>query len=285
MPLASIIIPAYNAKQYISETVQSVLNQTHTNWELIIIDDGSIDNTLEIIEAFAKTDSRIKYLTKHNSGVSDTRNKGLSMAKGEFISFLDADDIWNKENLEEKIKFIKKNDIDVAYSNCEKIDSNSNSLNNILTGTDSPLLSDILLLRGNYITAPSGIVLKKSVLDKIGGFDTNLSNNADQELWIRILSNNFKIKLIKNVLWKYRVHNNNMSSNIALLEKDSIYIFNKSKSNKLYPTFALQQKAFAKLNLMLAGSWWKNGNNKTRGVYYIIKALINYPFILINKES
>lgn len=284
MQLASIIIPAYNAKKYIEETVQSVLNQSYTNWELLIIDDGSTDNTIEIIEALAKTDSRINYITKKNSGVSDSRNKGLSIAKGEFISFLDADDIWNKENLKEKINFIVENNIDVAYSDCEKIDANSNSLKNILTGSESPELSDILLLKGNYITAPSGIVLKKSVLDKIGGFDTNLSNNADQELWIRILSNNFKIKLIKKTLWKYRVHDNNMSSNIALLEKDSIYIFNKSKSNNLYSTFAIKQKAFSKLNLMLAGSWWKNGNNKARGIYFIFKALINYPFILINKN-
>ena len=284
MSLASIIIPAYNASKYIAETVQSVVNQTYSNWELIIVDDGSTDNTLKIIDAIAQTDSRIKYLTKNNSGVSDTRNKGLSIAKGEFISFLDADDIWHTNNLEEKIKFIQKDNIDVAYSNCEKIDRNSNSLNNILTGSETPLLSDILLLRGNYLTAPSGIVLKKNVLDKIGGFDTNLSNNADQDLWIRILSNNFKIKLIKLVLWKYRVHDNNMSSNIALLEKDSIYIFNKAKKNNLYDTFAFKQKAFSKLNLMLAGSWWKNGNNKTRGAYFIFKALINYPFILINND-
>ena len=145
-------------------------------------------------------------------------------------------------------------------------------------------MSDILLLRGNYLTAPSGIVFKKNVLDKIGGFDPNLSNNADQDLWIRILSNDFKIKLTKTVLWKYRVHNNNMSSNIALLEKDSIYIFNKANKNNLYVTFAFKQKAFSKLNLMLAGSWWKNGNNKTRGAYFIFKALINYPFIFINND-
>ena len=285
MSLASIIIPAYNASKHITETIRSVLNQTYPNWELIIIDDGSSDNTLEIIHDLSKSEPRIKYVTKKNSGVSDTRNMGISLAKGEFISFLDADDIWHDTNLEEKIRFIIKHNIDAAYSKCEKIDSNSKSLNTILTGSDTPLLNDILFLKGNYITAPSGIVLKKNVLDAIDGFDINLSNNADQDLWIRILSNNFKIKLISEVLWQYRVHAYNMSSNIALLEKDSFYIFNKAIKNNLYKTLVLKQKAFSKLNLMLAGSWWKNGNNKMRGMYFILKAFINYPPIIINKNK
>lgn len=284
MSLVSIIIPAYNASQHIAETIQSVLCQSYSNWELLIIDDGSTDGTFELINSLAKSDARIKCLTKSNSGVSNTRNMGISLAKGEFISFLDADDIWYPENLEEKIKFIMNHGIDVCYSSCETIDSDSNSLKTVLTGSHTPLLNDILFLKGNYITAPSGIVLKKMVIDKIGGFDTHLSNNADQDLWIRILSNNFKIKLIDKILWKYRVHSKNMSGNIALLEKDSFYIYYKSKKNNLYKTFLLKQKAYSKLNLMLAGSWWKNGNNKMRGTWFIFKALINYPLVFFNSN-
>src|ERR1700741_2348642 len=89
MTLVSIIIPSYNAGRFITETINSVINQTYKDWELIIINDGSTDNTLSLIETFSKQDHRISVFTKNNSGVSDTRNTGIDKAKGEFIAFLD----------------------------------------------------------------------------------------------------------------------------------------------------------------------------------------------------
>ncbi|MGB3902114.1 MAG: glycosyltransferase family A protein, partial [Bacteroidales bacterium] len=100
--LVSIIIPVYNGEKYISDTIQSVIDQTYKNWELIIVDDGSTDNTAEIVKQF--NDSRISYIKKNNTGVSDTRNVGAMISKGEILCFLDADDIWLPENLEKKVE-------------------------------------------------------------------------------------------------------------------------------------------------------------------------------------
>ncbi len=276
MELVSIIVPAYNANRFISDTIKSVINQSYTNWELIIVNDGSTDDTEKTIAPYLN-DKRIKYISKQNSGVSDTRNKGSHLANGKFIAFLDADDIWKEHNLARKIESLNNLNCDAVYSKCELIDENSIPINKELTGSGEPSLDDILLLKGNYITAPSGIIIKKIILESVGEFDINLSNNADQDLWIRILANGFKINLIPEPLWKYRVHSKNMSSNITLLESDSIYMFNKINVNILFGSKSLKRKCFANMYLMLAGSWWKNGNNKTRGVYFITKALLTYP--------
>jgi len=112
-PMVSIIIPAYNAGRFISETIESVLLQSFTNWELIIVNDGSKDNTGEIISKYAAADKRISIITKENSGVSDTRNKGIEKSKGEMLAFLDADDIW-EANFLEKIFFLTES-IDFGF--------------------------------------------------------------------------------------------------------------------------------------------------------------------------
>lgn len=272
----SIIIPLYNAEKYISETIQSVLDQTYQNWELIIVDDGSVDSSSEIVTNFLN-DKRIRIYHQKNSGVSSARNNGFSRAIGEYITFLDADDVWFKNNIEDKVSCLKTNAVDAVYSKYDTINENSKSVSVSLNKAIYPTLKDILLHRGNYSTAPSGLVIKSEVLKKIGGFDTNLSNNADQDIWIRILANNYKIVLLEKSLWKYRIHANNMSNNIALLEKDSIYMFNKAEKNDVFGSFWFKKKCYGKLYLMLAGSWWKNGNNKKRGIYFMILSVLNYP--------
>ncbi|MCZ2225085.1 MAG: glycosyltransferase [Chitinophagales bacterium] len=276
----SIIIPCYNAEKYIAEAIQSVLDQTYINWELIIIDDGSKDSSSKIIAKFLN-DNRISFHQQTNSGVSSARNNGLKIAQGNYITYLDADDVWFKDNLKEKVNYLRNNAIDVVYSSYEVINEKSESISKISDKAIYPTLKDILLQKGNYSTAPSGLVIKKEVLHKIGGFDTNLSNNADQDIWIRILFNNYKIALIEKPLWKYRIHENNMSNNISLLEKDSLYMFKKVATNNMFGSFWFKQKCYSKLYLMLAGSWWKEGNNQLRGGYFIFLAFINYPFIIL----
>jgi glycosyltransferase involved in cell wall biosynthesis len=276
MELVSIILPAFNANRFIAETITSVINQSYTNWELLIVNDGSSDDTEKTIASYLN-DNRIKYISKQNSGVSDTRNNGIHRAKGNYIAFLDADDIWKENNLTKKIECLHNTNSDAVYSKCELINEDSLPINKELTGSDEPVLADILLLKGNYITAPSGIVVKKTLIETVGVFDINLSNNADQDFWIRILVNGLKINFIPESLWKYRVHSKNMSSNIKLLESDSIYMFNKIGTSTLFSSKLFKRKCYASLYFMLAGSWWKNANNKTRGVYFIIKALLTYP--------
>lgn len=131
--LVSIIMPSWNTGEFITESIQSVLNQTYTNWELIIIDDCSSDDTDQIIESF--NDERIKYLkNEKNCGAALTRNRGLREARGEWIAFLDSDDLWMPEKLEHQIDFMKKNGYSLSFTEYEKIDEDSKPLNIYVSG-------------------------------------------------------------------------------------------------------------------------------------------------------
>lgn len=277
----------YNAERYINETIDSVLSQEYTNWELLIVNDGSTDATKSIIDDYAAKDKRITTIHKSNSGVSDSRNTGIRSAKGDYIFFLDADDIWNPNNLSEKINYLIKEKVDAVYSSCELINESSIPMNSFLNGTSNVTLSDVLSSRGNYTTAPSGIAVTKHVLDEIKGFDINLSNNADQDFFINILAAKFKIGFITRTLWKYRIHEGNMSKNVKLLEKDILYVFNKAAKNNLFESFWFKQRCFSHIYLVLAASWLKNGKNIFRFFYYVARAVITYPagiFIYLNRK-
>ena len=131
--LVSIIMPSYNTAKFISKTIESVLEQTYKNWELLIVDDCSTDNTDEIVSKY--DDDRIIYLkNKKNSGAALTRNKAMRKAQGEWIAFLDSDDLWMPEKLERQIDFMKKNGYTFSYTEYEKIDEEDNPLNIYVTG-------------------------------------------------------------------------------------------------------------------------------------------------------
>jgi len=285
--LVSIIIPAYNAERFIAETIDSVISQDYPDWELLIVNDGSTDSTKSIIDTYAKRDERITTIHKTNSGVSDSRNTGIKHAKGDYIFFLDADDVWNPNNVSEKVNYLNKEKVDAVYSSCELINESSIPMNSFLKGAANVTLSDILSSKGNYTTAPSGIVVTKQVLEKIKGFDVHLSNNADTDFFISILAAKFKIGFITTALWKYRIHEGNMSKNVKLLEKDILYVLHKAKKNNLYESFWFKQRCFSHIYLVLAASWLKNGKNIFRFFYYITLALITYPpsiFIYLSRK-
>ncbi|MCI8661629.1 MAG: glycosyltransferase family 2 protein [Lachnospiraceae bacterium] len=131
--MVSIIMPSWNTDKFIAESIQSVINQTYKNWELLIVDDCSMDNTDDIVAAFH--DNRIRYFkNKKNCGAALTRNKALREAKGEWIAFLDSDDVWDPEKLEKQIRFMKKNRYVFSYHEYEKINENSESLNVYVSG-------------------------------------------------------------------------------------------------------------------------------------------------------
>lgn len=133
--LVSVIMPSWNTAQYIAQSIQSVINQTYTKWELIIVDDCSTDNTDEVVEGFK--DKRIKYLKNEvNSGAALTRNRAMREARGEWIAFLDSDDLWRPTKLEHQISFMKKNGYGLSFTEYEKIDENSRPLNVYVSGPE-----------------------------------------------------------------------------------------------------------------------------------------------------
>lgn len=194
-PLISIIIPCYNYGNFLPDAVRSVSGQTYSNWECIIVDDGSTDNSGKIAEELAKEDPRIFYHHKPNGGLSSARNCGIDKAKGEYIGFLDADDLFDKEKLAKqkecfdknpkadivygKAMFFEKDNKDVLYFNKEK---NSTSELTDFSGTGNSLIS---LLTKNNITVVSAPLIKKEVFKRTGGFDTGYKSYEDWHFWMR----------------------------------------------------------------------------------------------------
>lgn len=276
-PLVSVIIPAYNVSRFIEATIRSVLAQTYTNWELIIINDGSKDRTEELILPFL-ADKRIQLHSQKNSGVAVSRNNGLKIAKGEFIALLDADDLMLPENLSKKIEMLNRNpEADWAYSNQHLINENGEPAGPDTNGKKENLLENLLLWNGEVIPAPcSNLVFRNKILKDGVLFDPAFSTAADQDFVFRLASR-YKPVFSAEPLAAYRLVTNSMSRNIALMEKDHIAVYQKAAAGNLFHSSRFRRKCFSNLYLILAGSWWVNGKNKMRGLQFMLKAVLIYP--------
>lgn len=277
--LISVIIPAYNSARYIAETINSVLQQKHQFFELIVVDDGSTDNQNEIIQRFAKQDQRVRLIKQKNLGVAAARNTGIRHAKGNYLSFLDADDLWHTDNLSLKIEKLKNEDIGLVHSDAQVIDQFSNPTGKLICGKKGRLLDDILLWEGPHIPGPSSILIKREVVDNIGMFDHKLSTAADMDFFIRITSK-YGVGKLDKVTWQYRVHENNMHQNIAAMEKDVRIIYQKASHLGLFKNRQFEKKCLAKMNLVLGYSWAGDGQNFFKAAKYILQALMIQPSLI-----
>ncbi|MEM6518753.1 MAG: glycosyltransferase [Cyanobacteria bacterium P01_C01_bin.70] len=232
LPTISIVIPAYNAENTIAETISSVLAQTFTDFELIIINDGSIDNTLSIVEQFS--DSRIQVFTFENSGPQKSRNRGLEKSDGKFISFIDADDLWTEDKLELQLKTLQKNpEASVVYSWCDVIDEQSNFLRRggylIRRGE---VFTDLLLI--NFGENGSNFLASSEAIKAVGGFDETIVASQDRDILLSLASR-YKFEVVPKVQVLYRksAASKSWSSSIKRTRVGIEQVINKHTRNKL----------------------------------------------------
>ena len=184
--LVSVIIPCYNCEKTIKNTISSVLNQTYIDYEIIIIDDLSRDNTEKICREITKSYSNVEYfkLDKNSGGPSYPSNFGVSKANGEYIAFLDHDDIWLPTKLEKQINLTRRDNLDMVSCNTiSVIDQDESRIN---MDFNPPYLDNIL--KRNYITTTSSIVIRRDVFNKLSGFDVNLKGPQDWEFYINFFA-------------------------------------------------------------------------------------------------
>jgi glycosyltransferase involved in cell wall biosynthesis len=209
-PLVSVIMPAYNAGHFIAESIKSVLFQSISNWELVIVNDGSNDNTVKIVESFIKEDSRIKLLHQSNAKQGKARNLGIQFSEGPFVAFLDADDIWMPNHLEVLTNNIDALNADLVFSGANLFPIPNNDGNKKIGGMKIELIGHAgieSLLKKNLIPILT-VLVKRSTLEKTGGFneDPNFKNIEDYDLWLRVLWNGFTIHGLGLVTATYRMH-------------------------------------------------------------------------------
>lgn len=227
----SIITPSYNSSQYIRETVQSVISQTYSDWELIIVDDGSIDNSDLIIKELVSSDSRIKaFYLKENKGVAFARNKAISESSGRYIAFLDSDDIWSSDKLEKQLKFMKINAIAFSFTSYQPF-SRFKSYKVIHA---PPKISYEELLR-NTIIGCLTVVIDTELIKKI--FMPDYATSQDYAAWLLILKKGYCAYGFNENLAKYRVVSTSNSANKIEVIKGVWSIYRESEKLNILRSF------------------------------------------------
>lgn len=232
--LISIITPVYKCEDLIEETIKCVLEQTYTNWEMILVDDCSPDNSANIIKKYADIDDRIKYIKlNENSGAAIARNKALEESSGRFVAYLDADDLWKPEKLEKQVKFMIKNNYAFTCTDYEKIDEQGNSLNKIVR---IPTKVDYNLFLRNTIIQTVGVMVDTSITGKDLLVMPNIRRRQDAATWCQLLKKGFDCYEVPENLSYYRVVKNSLSSNKFKAIKMNWYWYRKIEKLPLWKT-------------------------------------------------
>ena len=226
--LVSVIIPAYNIDQYLAETLDSVLAQTYTHFEVMIVNDGSIDHTLNIAKEYAAKDNRIRVLSQSNQGLAGARNRGIRETTGELLAFLDGDDRWHPTKLSAHVSHFESFGPDAKSAEVPRLDMSFAKVAFITsTGSYTKQYSNSKLTNlkpedfyiENLAITPSNVVIRRSVLDRVGQFVSHPGGLEDQELFVRIAWSGAIIEGLDTVLTEYRIVENSLSSNLSRMEK------------------------------------------------------------------
>ena len=239
--LVSVIIPTYNSDKFIAQSVQSVLEQTYPPYEVIVIDDGSTDGTKDVLRQFSNS---IKYFYQVNRGPASARNAGIKMARGEYISFQDADDLWTPNKLEVQVAFLERHqEIGLVFSDIEEFDEENILVRSCIidkvyepdSSSQVPLHDPFVkLLIKNFIPTNT-VMVRSDCLKKVGLFDEGLRIVEDRDMWLRIAAH-FRIARLPLVLCKRRKHSSNISKDQEIATFSLIRVLEKTLN--MFPDLA-----------------------------------------------
>ena len=281
--MISVVIPAYNEEKNIGKAIDSVLNQTYQNFEIIIVDDGSTDNTREIVQAFK--DKRVKYIYQQNSGPSKARNTAIDIASGEYIAFLDADDIYMPNKLEISLQLLSEANAGMLYGSfILEPQGKESKLISFKERESTKYLVTLLTDPFNNIAFPSTVLVKKDLLLETGGFDQNLRIGEDWDLWLKIYPKT-KVKCVDRPLTKRLTSKNSITRTIDFDFERKTHekiLYNFFRNNKEYEY--LKNKAYAMIYYNQAARHFYKDNKRVsdKTFKYLVKCIILDPTILLN---
>ena len=273
MPKVSVIIITYNRAELLRSAITSVLNQTFQDFELIVVDDASQDNTAAVVQAF--NDERIRYIRHEtNKKEAGARNTGVQNAGGEYIAFLDDDDEWLPEKLQRQVDLLDKCAaiVGCVYTGYPKIDKVTGKIvDQIVPSKRGNIFEDMFIQ--NWVGTPSTVLIRKTCFEKVGLFDESIAFSLDYDMWIRI-SKEYQFEYIRDPLVNYYVHENKLSNDYELMIR-GLEVFNKKYDHFL----ALDKKHYSDRYHRLGVFYCLVGKiGKGRGA--LLKAIRLYPFDL-----
>ncbi|HPL98337.1 MAG TPA: glycosyltransferase [Bacillota bacterium] len=262
--MVSVIIPVYNNEKYLKQAICSVLNQTCKDLEIIVVDDGSTDNSSKIAREF----KQVKYLRQDNSGPSSARNKGMAVSKGDYIAFLDSDDLYEAHKIETQVRVFEQHmDADIVYNDCIVADKNLKQINTIRSEGIYENEKDFLcmLLFRQIIPIPPSIMLRRRCFEEGCLYDEGYKNAEDYEYIIR-LAQRYKFKYIPEPLYIYRRHEGNLTNAHSLQQKKEIEVIRKLGHERIKEivegsSFSSAEKSFLLAKIYIKLSEYKPAEN------------------------
>lgn len=259
MPLTvSVIIPTYNYGRFIAETLRSVLAQTLSPSEVIVVDDGSTDDTAEVIAAFG---SAVKYIRQENAGVCAARNRGVMESRGELIAFLDADDLLEPSAFEKQVaRFEADASIGLVHCGIREFDSETGqTITYKLVGGEEGVADNLLLWEGAVIPGPGAGMVSREAFDAVGGFDTSMKVGEDWDFCYRI-ARKFRVGFVAEPLVNYRSHRNAAHRNVAEMERGMRRFYEKAFSTTDESVLRHRRRAYGNFHKVMAGSYFHAGD-------------------------
>ena len=253
----SVVIPTYNYGHFIAEAIESVLAQTYEIQDIIVVDDGSTDDTEKIVSQFS---DRIRYFRQENAGVCAARNHGIAKATGDFIAFLDADDIWYPEKTEKQLKkFAADPAVGLVHCGMREFDSSTGKTIRLhRNGGEGWVAEDILIWEKPVIIGTGGsIIVRRDVIETVGDFDTRLKNGEDWEFCLRV-ARKFKVAFVRGPYVDYRNHGVNAHMNVEEMERSTRIAWAKAFASVDRGVLGLRSRSYGNLHKVLAGSYLQN---------------------------
>ena len=283
MPKVSVVIPAYNAMAYLPETIANVLEQTYTDFEVIVVNDGSTDNIKEWITQIS--DRRVKLVSQVNLGLAGARNTGIRESQGEYLAFLDADDLWESSKLAKQVQVLDSHpEAGLVYTWISYIDEGGKSTGRVV----KPELEGNVwqeLTKGNLVECGSVAMVRRQCFEKCGLFDCNLGSFVeDWDMWLRI-ARTYPFKVIKEPLTYYRQVTTSASRNWSAMAKSYQLVIEKAFAGASWDELSLRNRSYGTANLVLA---WKaiqsQAKDFQKASYFRTQALKHNPRIFFSKE-
>jgi len=277
-PLISVVITCFNIRDYVADALRSVLAQSYPRMEIIIVDDGSTDDSRNVLAEFF-SDERVRYVAKENGGPSSARNRGITLAHGEFIAFLDGDDLWESEKLSRQMVALYDNQaagmVFCDFSTFDSTGSMAVRKNASLFLHLQSVKYEYLISRSNFIY-PSTVIVRRTAFDRCGVFDETLRGPEDYDMWLRI-AREFDVIGLQESLVNIRQHSSNLSKNIAGMISNERAAIDKQRcflSKRAY------NRRIAKLFLLNADRSI-HANDKLQALRLLFQGIRRYPALYV----